>query len=30
MTEREALHATLEEFSAEGYTHIECFCRVAA
>jgi len=21
------LHATIEEFAAEGYTHIECFCR---
>jgi hypothetical protein len=20
------LHATIEEFAAEGYTHIECFC----
>ena len=20
------LHATIEEFTAEGYTHIECFC----
>ena len=20
------LHATLEEFAAEGYTHVECFC----
>jgi phage FluMu protein Com len=19
-------HATIEEFAAEGYTHIECFC----
>jgi hypothetical protein len=21
-----ALHATIEEFAAEGYTHVECFC----
>ena len=21
------LHATIEEFAAEGYTHVECFCR---
>ena len=21
------LHATIEEFEAEGYTHIECHCR---
>jgi hypothetical protein len=20
------LHATIEEFAAEGYTHVECFC----
>jgi hypothetical protein len=20
------LHATIEEFAADGYTHIECFC----
>ena len=20
------LHATLEEFAADGYTHVECFC----
>jgi hypothetical protein len=20
------LHATVEEFAAEGYTHVECFC----
>ena len=20
------LHTTIEEFAAEGYTHIECFC----
>jgi hypothetical protein len=24
------LHATIEEFAAEGYTHVECFARVAA
>jgi hypothetical protein len=22
----DALHATIEEFAAEGYTHIECHC----
>lgn len=22
----EPLHATIEEFAAEGYTHIKCFC----
>ena len=22
----EPLHATIEEFAAEGFTHIECFC----
>jgi ribosomal protein S27AE len=26
MTEREALHATLEEFAGEGFTHVKCFC----
>ena len=20
------LHATIEEFAADGYTHVECFC----
>jgi len=20
------LHATIEEFAAEGYTHVECYC----
>ena len=23
---RHPLHATIEEFAAEGYTHVECFC----
>jgi hypothetical protein len=22
----EALHATIEEFAAEGFTHVECYC----
>jgi phage FluMu protein Com len=22
----EPLHATIEEFAAEGYTHVKCFC----
>ena len=22
----EPLHATIEEFAAEGFTHIECYC----
>jgi hypothetical protein len=22
----EPLHATIEEFAADGYTHVECFC----
>jgi hypothetical protein len=22
----DSLHATIEEFAADGYTHIECFC----
>jgi hypothetical protein len=22
----EPLHATIEEFAAEGYTHVECYC----
>jgi len=22
----ETLHATIEEFAADGYTHIECYC----
>jgi hypothetical protein len=26
MTDQEALHATLEEFAADGFTHVECFC----
>ena len=21
-----SLHATIEEFAADGYTHVECFC----
>ena len=21
------LHATIEEFAADGYTHLECYCR---
>ena len=22
----DSLHATIEEFAAEGFTHVECFC----
>jgi hypothetical protein len=22
----DSLHATIEDFAAEGYTHVECFC----
>ena len=26
MIPMDPLHATIEEFAAEGYTHVECFC----
>jgi phage FluMu protein Com len=26
MDEMDPLHATIEEFAADGYTHIECYC----
>jgi hypothetical protein len=23
----DSLHATIEEFAAEGFTHVQCYCR---
>jgi hypothetical protein len=26
----EPLHATIEEFAADGFTHVECYCQPTA